>query len=101
MNLYWTVEHILPYQRHFNFINAERNVGKTYNTLKYFIKRYLKYKEEFVYIVRTQDEVKNNKIGKATKKVLQNEYPDILTESKNGVLYQVITDNNEIGRAHV
>lgn len=94
MNFYWTVEHILPYQRHFNFINAERNVGKTYNTLKYFIKRYLKYKEEFVYIVRTQDEVKNNKIGKATKKVLQNEYPDILTESKNGVLYQVITDNN-------
>ena len=73
---YWDINKILPYQRNFNFINGERSIGKTYTTLKYIIKRCIDRKEEFVYLVRTQDEKEKGVLEKAVEKVVTNEFKD-------------------------
>ena len=73
---YWDINKILPYQRNFNFINGERSIGKTYTTLKFVIKRCIDRKEEFVYIVRTQDEKEKGVLEKAVEKVINNEFKE-------------------------
>lgn len=72
--MYWNISKILPYQRHFNFINGPREIGKTYSTLKWLIGRAINKGEEFVYICRTQDEKKNGVLKYALEKVMQQEY---------------------------
>lgn len=74
---YWNIKQILPYQRHFNFINGVRSIGKTYTCLGYFIERYLKSGEQFIYIVRTQDEKKAGILSQAMQKVLDIEFPGL------------------------
>ena len=74
--MYWNPRIVLPYQRHFNFINGERSIGKTYNTEMFFIEKYLERKDEFVYLVRTQDEKKNGILKDAFAKVINNHFSD-------------------------
>lgn len=80
---YWDINQILPYQRCFNFINAERSIGKTYTTEKYVLDKCIKTGCEFVYIVRTQDEKKKGILGSAFEKVLLNEFPKYNITSTN------------------
>ena len=87
---YWDINKILPYQRCFNLINGERSIGKSYTTEKFLIKRALNKDEEFVYLVRTQDEKKNGVLEKAFEKVLQNEYADYQIESTKDEMTLVI-----------
>lgn len=49
----------LSYGCLFNFIVGDRGGGKTFNTLNFVIKRFLKYGEQFVYLRRTQEELKD------------------------------------------
>jgi hypothetical protein len=72
--LYWNIKQYLPYQRCFNLINSERSIGKTYTTQGFFLERALEHGEEFVYIVRTQDEKEKGVFGKAFEKVCIKEY---------------------------
>lgn len=72
--IYFNPKKYLPYQRNFIMINSERNIGKTYSTQKFFIERYLKYGERFVYYVRTQDEKKNGVFKDAFGKVLSEQF---------------------------
>lgn len=93
---YWNIKKYLPYQRNFNFIDSERSIGKTYTTLGYFFERALTKGEQFVYIVRTQDDRKEGALSEACSKVILKEYPEYkfkfssktvgLMEGKNEVL---------------
>ena len=74
--MYWDINKILPYQRHFNFINGPREIGKTYTTLKWLINRALTKGDTFTYICRTQDEKKGGILEHATKKVIEEQFPD-------------------------
>lgn len=74
--LYWEISVPLAYQRNFNFINGERSIGKTYTTLKYFIRRFISHKDEFIYITRTQMEKKNGILQAAFAKVVAQEYSE-------------------------
>lgn len=73
--LYWNVKKYLPYQRCFNLINSERSIGKTYTTQGFFLERAIEKGEEFIYIVRTQDEKEKGVFGKAFEKVCIKEFP--------------------------
>lgn len=85
--MYWNIHQILPFQRHFNFINGPRNIGKTYTCLKFLITQALFKQREFVYICRTQDELKNNVLKKAFSKVLQEQFSGIEYEFDKDKLY--------------
>ena len=74
LSKYWDINKILPYNRCFNLINGERSIGKSYTTQKFIVKRAIERGQEFVYIVRTQDEKKKGIFESAFQKVLQNEF---------------------------
>ena len=73
---YWNIKQYLPYQRCFNLINSERSIGKTYTTQGYFLERAILHDEEFVYIVRTQDEKEKSVFEKTFAKVCAKEYSE-------------------------
>lgn len=81
-SMYYSISHLYPYGRNFNFVNGVRSIGKTYGTYKDFIGRALKEKCEFVVICRTQEEKKRGYLQKAVSKVIQNEYPQMLTQDE-------------------
>lgn len=77
MGKYWDIGQILPYQRHWNFINGPREIGKTYTTQKWLLKQAFEKHKEFIYICRTQEEKKNGVLGRAFAKVCEREYDNI------------------------
>lgn len=85
--MYWNIHQILPFQRHFNFINAPRNIGKTYTALKFFINQALYKNREFVYICRTQDELKNGVLKKAFSKVINEQFPGLDVDFDKDKMY--------------
>ena len=92
---YWDINEILRYQRIFNFINGVRSIGKSYTTQKFFIKRALQKQEEFIYLVRTQDQKKSGVFEKAFSKVLQNEYPCNTIKFTNDICYLEIPEEDD------
>lgn len=88
---YWNPYDILPYQRHFNFINSIRSMGKTYSLFGMFFKRWLKNKEKFILLVRTVDEKKKGALQKWVEKVMQIEFPN----------FQYICSSDEMHSAYV
>lgn len=92
MNKYWDINKILPYQRCFNLINGERSIGKSYTTQKFMLNKALIKNEEFVYLVRTQNEVKNGVFNKAFSKVSLLEYPNFKLDFKTDICYNRIED---------
>lgn len=96
--MYWDINEILPYQRNFNFINGERSIGKTYTTLKYVINKSLFSECQFVYLVRTQDEKKQNIFELALEKVIFNEFNeyDFKFNKENLTVEKYNPDTDEI-----
>ncbi len=74
---YFNVSNIVSKQRNFNFINGARSIGKTYSTFKWIIKKCIEEQQEFVMLVRTQQEKKNKALFKALDKVLSSEFKDL------------------------
>lgn len=74
MAKYWDIGSVLSYNRCFNLINGERSIGKSYTTQKFIMGRALKRGQEFIYLVRTQDEKKRGIFSSAFEKVLMNEF---------------------------
>lgn len=83
---YWNIKDYLPYQRAFNFINSERTIGKTYTTQGFLIERALRKGEEFIYLVRTQDEKKSGVMGKAFQKVILEQYSNYTFSFTNDLM---------------
>lgn len=86
MGKYWDIEHILPYQRPFNFITGIRGMGKTYSTQKWLLKQALTKGRETGYITRTIREQSNNGLLHAWEKVLKREYPAVEYTIEDGCL---------------
>lgn len=55
---YWNIERTLSYGCMFNFINGIRGCGKTYTALEYFVTRYQRKHMRFLYVRRTDEELK-------------------------------------------
>ena len=89
---YWNIKQYLPYQRCFNLINSERSIGKTYTTQGFFLERAIQKGEEFVYIVRTQDERNDGIFEKAFQKVVEKEFPDYEFKFTKNECFLVIED---------
>ena len=86
MSKYWDIGRILPYQRRFNFINGPRSIGKTYTTQKFLIKKALNENKQFVYVVRTKQEIQSGAFEQAFEKVCDREYKDIEFKWENDTL---------------
>lgn len=54
---YYNFDRVCSYNALFNFILTTRGLGKTYGAKKRAIKRFLKYKEKFIYLRRYKDEL--------------------------------------------
>lgn len=91
---YWNIKKILPYQRCFNLINGERSIGKSYTVEGFFLERALKKGEEFVYLVRTQDEKKKGVFEKAFSKVIAQEFANTSIETTTEEMVLKIEDEN-------
>lgn len=91
---YWNIKQYLPYQRCFNLINSERSIGKTYTAEGFFLERAINKGEEFVYLVRTQDEKNGGVFEKAFQKVIDKEFKDVLIEFTKEECFQVIEDED-------
>ena len=87
--MYWDINKSLSYNALFNFIIGNRGGGKSYGAKKFVINRFLKNKEQFVYIRRYKQELK--KIKQFFNDV-SNEFPE--TEFK--VKGNTLLINNEI-----
>lgn len=48
---------ILKHEMLLNFVVSERGSGKTFSTMKYCVERFLKHREQFVYMRRTETEL--------------------------------------------
>ena len=80
-SIYWDIHEILRFQRCFNLINGERSIGKSYTTQKFILDRAITRGQEFVYLVRTQDEKKKGIFGSSFEKVINQEFEGFEIES--------------------
>ena len=86
-NFYYDYNKVLSYNSMLTFIIGERGVGKTYGSIKYVIKRYLKNKEEFVYLRRYKTELKTS-VPKFFDSVnANNEFPNNKLTTNNNKFY--------------
>lgn len=58
MGKYWDVEKTASYNCLLNFIMGIRGCGKTYGLLQYLVNRYLKHEYRFMYVRRSEEELK-------------------------------------------
>lgn len=88
-NKFWNISQTISYNALFNFILGIRGAGKTYSSLKYFIERYQKYGHKFLYLRRTEEELKklttcrNGRIFNLVK----NEFPNNTLWAESNNLY--------------
>lgn len=75
-DMYWNPYILLPYQRNFMFVNSTRKDGKTYGTQYMFIDRFLKKGEQFVQVLRTDQEIKSGEFEASFEKVCIQQFPD-------------------------
>lgn len=86
--MYWDINDILPYNALFNFILGERSNGKTYGVKKHAIKRFLKSGEQFIYLRRSENEVKEDKVKKFFDDVeLDEEFKSVIFNYKSGEFF--------------
>ncbi len=58
MSKYWDIQKTLSYNALFNYIVGIRGAGKTYGALKNVISKHIKYGHNFMYVRRTEEELK-------------------------------------------
>lgn len=86
-NGYWNIKELLPYQRNFNFVNSVRSQGKSYTTAGFFIERFLKKQEQFLFVTRNANEKQAGALKRWLEKVLMNEYPELEVEITSETMY--------------
>lgn len=96
---YYTLDKVLSYNIPVNVIITSRGYGKSFSVKKYVIDRFLKHKENFVYIRRYDNELKNIFEKSETKdffKDIREFYPEHKLIANNRKFY---IDENEFGIA--
>ena len=84
---WFTPNEMLTYNCLFNFVIGDRGGGKSFGTLKFCIDRFIKHKEEFIYLRRYEKELDDSKptLFHALKK--ENKFPENILEVKGDRLY--------------
>lgn len=95
-NIFWDISKILSYNALFNFVISNRGGGKTYGFKKYVIKRFIERSSQFMYLRRTEVEIKKARttffddVGK--------EFPNYTFRTKGELLQMAeIVDTDEDG----
>lgn len=83
-SLYYNPNALLSFNRVMNFVIGQRGLGKSYAWKVHPIKRFIKHKEQFIYVRRYKTELKN--FDKYFDDVRQ-EFPDHKLEVKGKCLY--------------
>ena len=89
MAKYWDISKTLSYNCLFNFIYGIRGAGKTYTGLQHYVKRYLRTGRRFMYLRRTEEELKNlatRKDGRLFNHV-QKEFPGHALWAESNILH--------------
>lgn len=82
--VYWSINQAMTYNPYILYVVGERGVGKSYSTKVFAIKRFIKYKEQFIYLRRYPKELK--KLDKFFDDVAK-EFPDHEFKVKGRNLY--------------
>lgn len=85
--MWYDIGQTLSYNCLFNFVIGSRGCGKTYGAKKRAIKLFLDKGYQFVYLRRFQDELKETAESYFNDIILNNEFPEIKIEYKDGVYY--------------
>lgn len=84
----WFSPHdILTYNKTFNFVVGVRSAGKTFNSLCYGIRRFLKTGDMFIYCKRQKEELEETQRKLFDEIILENIFPDHELKSSKGGLY--------------
>lgn len=86
---YWDIDKTLSYNCMFNFIKGIRGCGKTYSILKRGVERYKKTGKRFMYVRRTEEELKKLTIQKNGRLFnhVQVEFPSDSLWAESNVLH--------------
>lgn len=99
MNVYdgihWNIYEILPYQRNFNFINSIRSTGKTYTYQMFILDKAITKHQEFIMIVRTQNEKQEGVFEEAFQKVILEKFPEYQISFTKDECYLESDNENE------
>lgn len=85
--MYYNYDEILSYNAFLNFLIGERGVGKTYGITKHIVKRFIKYKEKFVYIRRYKTEMTKSAPSFFEKIIINKEFEGFDFKYKNNKFY--------------
>ena len=88
-NDYYSLHDVLSRNAMWNFILGARGLGKTYAAADYVLKKWLAKRWEFIYLRRTDEEVKKAKISFWND--MSEKYPDYVFRNE-GMLLQICTD---------
>lgn len=55
--MFYDISRVLTYNAYFNFLIGERGVGKTFSAKKFVVNKFLKKKEQFIYLRRYKTEI--------------------------------------------
>lgn len=97
---FYDYHRIISYNCPVNILIGERGVGKSYGAKKYVINRYLKYKEQFLYLRRYENEIKsifsNNTKARDFFDDIKSEFPEHSLKAQDKLFY---IDNEVFGYA--
>lgn len=95
---FWDIDRTASYNCLFNFILGIRGAGKTYGLLKYLIEKNMRTGNRFLYVRRTDEELKKLTITKNARifNLVQKEFPDNALWAESNVLHM---DDRIIGYA--
>lgn len=85
--MWYDIGQTLTYNCLFNFVIGSRGCGKTYAAKKRAVKVFLDKGHQFVYLRRYQDELKETAESYFNDIILNNEFPDVKIEYKDGCYY--------------
>ena len=85
--MWYTFDKIRTYNAFYNFVVSNRGGGKTYGALKLGIRDFLKKGEQFIYLRRSEAELKMCKNNLFDAIIYNNEFPDIEIKQKGNIYY--------------
>ena len=85
---WYDVNRLLSHNANFYFVLSGRGAGKTYGFKKWMINRYIKKGEQFIYIRRYKDDIKQSRLDEFFADIIaNNEFPDDELTVKNKEYY--------------
>lgn len=91
-NKFFNLNEILSYNEKINMVIGGRNVGKTFNTLAFLYNRFIKHKEQSLYVRRYENDLKKAKSTLFTKLQTKGFIDPLYYPELDGTLYSI---NNE------